>query len=437
MVDDRIVPCNLDAERSVLGAIILNDSVWPKAAALVSGHDFFRDAHRRIYEAMARLVATGSTPADFTLLNAELDRVGELGEVGGPAYVASLVDGLPHATNVEHYAAIVREKAVLRTLISQTTRLLTAAYTAEQESSTLIDEGVRDLLRLGDQRSAASMLAVDAVGRYITAFDEPDTSERLKTGYLDFDDLVGGVRVGELTIVAARPSVGKSSWALAAAQGVAKGQRTAAVFSLEMSIPALSARLIGWGARISPHRLESRQLIEPDYPKISAAWAALDGLPLVLEEVAPSLTQIAARCQVLQQQDRGLACIVVDYMQQMTPDARGRSREEEVSALSRGLKRLAKDRHLAVIAVSQLSRAPEGRADKRPHLSDLRESGALEQDADLVVLLYRQEMHSSKDEDKGTAEVIVAKNRNGPTGTVRMGWIEDFAQFVNLAPLTG
>lgn len=416
----------------MLGAVLLDDSAWPSVVERLVPGDFYRRAHALIFEAMARLIAAGSTPADFVLLKNELAKANDLDEVGGPAYLASLTDGLPHAVNAAHYADVIKEQATLRKTIFACQQLTADAYEASRSSSDLVEAGVRTLLSLAIDDRRTSVTAAQAVGDYIASLDDRDRHVGMKVGFTDFDALTLGVHRGELTIVAARPSVGKTSFALGAALGLARAGQPAAFFSLEMTPRRLAARLVAWGSRYSSAHIEAGELPPDAGARISHAWTALNGVPLRIEEVAPTLTQIAARCQKLQQVGT-LSCVIVDYLQLLSPDRRGRSREEDVAMISRGLKQLAKDRGVAVIACSQLSRASEDRKDKRPLLSDLRESGALEQDADTVVLLFRQAMHSQKDEDAGVAEVIVAKQRNGPTGVVRMAFLDHLAQFTNLA----
>lgn len=429
-VADRGLPHNLDAEEAVLGAVLLHESAWPVAAGLLAAQDFYRDAHARIWRAMARLVEQGATPSDLVLVNNELLRTGELETVGGPAYVASLLDRRAHVANVAHYAGVVAEKARLRGLIFASNRLLSAAYEAEETSGAIVEQGVGELFRLASV-GGGSALIEDAVGAYIATLDAgTGAALRIPTGFADLDELVDGVRRSALTIVAARPSVGKSSFGLQMALHAAKTVGPAVFFTLEMSRMQCSARTVAWGSGFSARQLERGQVPEKEMGRVSTAWTALSGVPLTIDDGAATMTQVAARCQRLRQAG-GLSVAVVDYLQFMCTSLR--ERQAEVAAISRGLARLSKDLDISVVALSQLSRAPEDRKDKRPQLSDLRESGALEQDADMVLLLFRQEMYSSKDEDKGMAECIVAKQRDGPTGVVRLAWIDYLAKFGNLA----
>jgi replicative DNA helicase len=433
VTDDRVVPHSLEAEKALLGSVLLKDAVWPEVASDVIARHFFRAAHQVIYEAMGQCKERGLAIELVTLKHVLGSR---LEGVGGSAYIASLIDGMPIAMNVKHYATIVREKALLRDTIDAGNALVAAAYGSDDEPAQVLEDGVRSLLSLAVKSATGPVPVGTAVREYVTALDTDATASVLPTGHHDLDELLaGGVRKGELTIVAARPSVGKTSFALGIGKAAAHAGGPGVVFSMEMRRQALAGRMLAWESRVDLHRASAHALSGDDYARMTDAWAKMDTLPLLIEDSVTTLTQATAWCQRLQQRPEGLACAVFDYIQLMSaPENRqDRSRNESVGSLSRGLKRLAQDLNIAVVACSQLSRAPEGRQDKRPHLSDLRESGALEQDADVAILLFREEMYKKTDDNAGIAEAIIAKQRNGPTGVTRLAFLSQFAQFCDLA----
>lgn len=426
-----VSPHSLEAERAVLGAVLISTKTWPIVSSSVSDRDFFRDAHRRIFLAMRRL-AERAVALDLLTLADELRSVGDIDECGGPAYLASLTDGVPTSTNVEHYAAIVKEKARLRSLVEIGSSLLVDAYDGSRRASTIADEIFGRLSSASTARADGAVLARTAVERYVSDVVQGE-SIRLPSGLTDLDALIGGFRAQDLVIIAARPSVGKTSFALGLADRMSQANVVVPFFSLEMSRHALASQLLASRSRVESGRFE-RGLAAPDeYDKISATVASLSDAPLFLETTARTLTEIDGWCRRIRDERGSIGCAVIDYLQLLSPPERLDSRQEQVAAISRGLKRLAKDLNIVVIALSQLGRAPEARRDKRPHLSDLRESGALEQDADLALLLFREEMHAPSPEVEGIAEVIVAKHRSGPTGVVRVVFIKKLAAFDNLA----
>jgi replicative DNA helicase len=431
MAKERVAPHNLDAERAVLGAILVHGPARHVAFAHVQPSDFFRDAHRKIFAAMLVLSERGVEP-DLITLREELSAWGLIEDVGGPAYVSSLADGVPRSANVEYYAGIVREKARLRSAIQHGTELARDAYAEQHPAIELVADMAKRLAADIGTSPERPATAAEAAREYTAELDAG--TALLHTGYLDADNLTGGIGLGDLTIVAARPSVGKTTMTLGMAKSIASTGRTVAYFTLEMKRSKMAARLMSWEARVQTTALERGLATENDYAAIADAQAALEGLPLFFDEHSRTLLEVDAWCRRLRDETGDLAAVFVDYMQLMVPvEAKGSSRQEQVAGLSRGLKRLGKDLKVAVVALSQLSRAPEARTDKRPQLADLRESGALEQDADMAVLLYRPEMHKKTDENKGIAELIVAKNRTGPVGVTRLYFDADFAQFRDLA----
>lgn len=432
MTIDRVLPHSLEAEKAVLGALLVEDKQRHVVFSIIGEADFYRSAHRLIFVAMLAL-SQESVTIDLLTVRAKLEQAGALEESGGPAYVSSLADGVPRSANVEHYAGIVKEHARRRTAIHLANELLAASYEASEPASASIDRVVG---RLIEQVGQTARRPIDAYGASVEYTEGLDAgTSMLPTGYIDLDELLGGLPIGNLTVVAARPSVGKTTMALGIADSVAQSGRVAAFFSLEMRRAELGARIASWRSRVQTTILERGCATDVDYANFAHGQATLADLPLVIDDTSSTLIEIDAWCRRIREERGDLACVVVDYLQLLMPSNRGRqsSRQEDVAAISRGLKRLAKDLRVSVVALSQLSRAPEARSDKRPHLSDLRESGALEQDADLAILLFRPEMHKRTDDNAGIAEFIVAKNRTGPVGVVQACFIEQIAKFDNLA----
>jgi len=438
---ERTLPHNLEAERSVLGAILVHNDAFNTAAQVIDGRDFYRDAHRRIFDRMVALSERGEA-IDFITLKEELSRGGELEEVGGPAYVASLVDGVPRATNVEYYARIVKEKATLRNLIYAANKILTNAYEADQESDLILDEAESSIFAVADDRLKAGFVPMrELVNESFPKIEQLFEHKRLvtgvPTGFVDLDEMTRGLQPGDLVIVAARPSMGKTSLVLNIAQHVAvQGEHTVGFFSLEMSKESLFIRLLTSEAQIDSHRLMSGHIADRDYSRISHALERLSSMRLFIDDTANiGVLEMRAKSRRLQA-EHGLSLIVVDYIQLMSARGRYENRTLELASISRSLKGLAKELNAPIVVLSQLSRAPESRSDHRPQLSDLRESGALEQDADVVILIYRDDAYNRdpNNPDAGTAELILAKQRNGPTGVVRLAFLREQTRFANLAP---
>jgi replicative DNA helicase len=437
---ERTLPHNLEAERSVLGAILVHNDAFNLAAQVIEPADFYRDAHRRIFDKMITLNERNHA-IDFVTLKEELARAGELDEVGGPAYVASLADGVPRATNVEYYAKIVKEKATLRNLIYAANKILTNAYEADQESDLILDEAESAIFSVADDRLKAGFvpmkeLVKESFPKIEQLFEQKRFITGVPTGFVDLDEMTRGLQPGDLIIVAARPSMGKTSLVLNISQYVAaQPDLVVGFFSLEMSKESLFIRLLTSEAQIDSHRLMSGAIGQKDYSRISHALETLSSMKLYIDDTASiGVLEMRAKCRRLQA-EHGLNLIVVDYIQLMSGRGRFENRTLELAAISRSLKGLAKELSVPIIVLSQLSRAPEARADHRPQLSDLRESGALEQDADLVGLIYRDDVYNKdpNNPDAGTAELIIAKQRNGPTGTVRLAFLREQTRFANLA----
>ena len=435
---DRTLPHNLEAERSVLGAILIHNDAFNQAAEVLNPRDFYRDAHRRIFEKMIQLSERGNA-IDFITLKEELSKSGELDEVGGPAYVASLVDGLPHATNVEHYARIVREKSTLRNLIFSANKILATAYEAELEPNLILDEAEQSIFAIAEDRVRAGFVSMRqlAHGSFETierAHEKKQLITGVPSGFTDLDELTAGFQGGDLVIIAARPSVGKTALALNIAQHVGtKTGRTVGIFSLEMSKEQLFLRMLTSEAHIDSHRLRTGFLVESDWGRLSHALGTLSEAKVFIDDT-PGIGVLEMRAKSRRlMSEHGLDMLIVDYIQLMQGRGRFENRTLELASISRSLKVLAKELSVPVVILSQLSRAPEARSDHRPMLSDLRESGALEQDADVVMLLFRPDQYPDvKPEDENIAEVNIAKQRNGPTGLVRLAFLKSETRFGNL-----
>ena len=440
---ERALPHNLEAERSVLGAILIQNEAYNTAVEVLRPEDFYRDAHRRIFD---KIIALGERQhaIDFITLKEELVRSGELDAIGGPAYIASLVDGVPRATNVEYYAKIVKEKAVLRNLISATNRIQMEAYEADQDASEILDRAEHAIFQIAEGRVRAGFvslydIAQDSVEAIQKAHEEKQLITGVPTGFHDLDNLTSGLQRGDLIIVAARPSMGKTSLALNIAQHVGTHTgKTVGVFSLEMSKEQLFLRMLSSEAAIDGHRLRTGFLRSDDWGRLTTALGTLGQAKVYIDDT-PSIGVLEMRAKARRlAAEHSLHLLVIDYIQLMQGRGRFDNRTQELGAISRSLKGLAKELDVPIIVLSQLSRAPESRSDHRPQLSDLRESGALEQDADVVLLIYREDVYNKEPgENENVAEIIIAKQRNGPTDTVKLAFIRERTRFENYDPRNG
>jgi replicative DNA helicase len=436
----RTLPHNLEAERSVLGAILVHNDAFNLAAQVIDSGDFYRDDHRRIFNCMVALNERNAA-IDFVTLKEELSRGGELDAVGGPAYVAALADGVPRATNVEYYARIVKEKSTLRSLIYAANKILTNAYEADQEADVILDEAEGSIFAVADDRLKAGFvpmreLVKESFPKIEQLFEQKRLITGVATGFADIDEMTRGLQPSDLVIVAARPSMGKTSLVLNICQHVATHGGVAGFFSLEMSKESLFMRMLASEAKIDMYRLMSGQIGQKEYGQITHAMETLSEAKLFVDDTAGiGALEMRAKARRLKA-EHGLSVLAIDYIQLMTGRGRFENRTLELASISRSLKGLAKELNVPIVMLSQLSRAPEARSDKRPMLSDLRESGALEQDADVVALIFREDMYKTGDEPSdsdGIAEIIIAKQRNGPTGTVKLAFIREQTRFGNLA----
>ena len=436
---ERSLPHNADAERTVLGAVLVDNQAFNSAAEILTRDDFYRDAHRRIFEAMATL-AEKSEPIDLVTLKNELGRTQSLDAAGGVAYLAGLVEGVPRLENVLPWSRIIREASVLRNLIHASARIAQEANDAQDTADAILDRAEQAIFAIAERKIRAGLVPVkDFIKTTFEAIEKlsqsKDALTGVPTGFIDLDRMTSGFQKGDLIILAARPSMGKTSLALNIARTAAQATaEPVAIFSLEMSKEQLVKRLIFAEARIESGLVTRGQLRDSDWSKLTTAWADLHKLPLFIDD-ASFLTplELRAKCRRLKA-EHGLGLIVVDYLQLMGSGGRVENRQQEISSISRSLKGLAKELEVPVLALSQLSRAPEARTDRRPQLSDLRESGAIEQDADVVMFIYRDHVYRPTEENRGSAELIVAKQRNGPTDTVNLVFLREFTRFENRAP---
>jgi replicative DNA helicase len=434
---DRTLPQNAEAERTVLGAVLVDNAAFNSAAEILTREDFHREGHRRIFDAMAAL-AERSQPIDLVTLKDELTRGGALEAVGGAAYLASLLDGLPRITSVEQWSRIIKEKAVLRNLIHASNRIAQSCFEGEEEAAVLLDRAEKSIFDIAEHRIRQGFVGIrEIVKESFRTIDQlaqsKDLVTGLPTGFVDLDEKTSGLQKGDLIILAARPAMGKTSLCLNIAQYASvKTGESVGIFSLEMSKEQLVLRMLCADARVDAHRLRTGNLQEKDWARLAKAYADLSASHIFIDDSASlSPLEMRAKCRRLKA-EHGLGLVVVDYLQLMHGGGRVENRQQEISAISRSLKGLAKELAVPVIALSQLSRAPEARTEKRPQLSDLRESGAIEQDADIVMFIFREDEYKPTDENRGVAEIIIGKQRNGPTGTVKLAFLKEFTRFENL-----
>jgi replicative DNA helicase len=447
---DRGLPSAVDAERSILGAILLDAHSYNQAAESLHPDDFSLDSHRRIFLRMMDLDATGR-PIDIITLQEELSRNKELESIGGVAYLASLTDGVPRRPSIEHYVKMVRDKALLRGLINAANGAIASAFEQSEPAEEILDAAEAAIFQVSDKRLGRGFLTIPQIVQ--DSFGSPDALTApsahitgLETHFKLFDEKTRGLQKSDLIIVAARPSMGKTAFALNVAENVAvHDKKVVAIFSLEMSREALLRRLLFSHARVDAHKMSSGFIGKDDTRKLATALNSLYEAPIFIDDTpGMSVHEMRAKARRLKQQQQNvLDLIVVDYLQLMAATALGgkrfENRTQEVSAISRGLKALAKELNVPVIAVSQLSRAPESRGgDHRPQLSDLRESGSIEQDADVVAFLFREEYYMKHEDAEakgldGIAELIIGKQRNGPTGSIPLVFLKNFTCFENKA----
>jgi replicative DNA helicase len=436
------MPANVEAERSILGAILLDNFSFNQAAEHLHPEDFSLDSHRKIYARMVEL-AESSRPIDLITLSEELDRTKELESIGDVAYVSSLLDGVPDRPSIEHYVKIVRDKAMLRGLIHAANAAISRAADQSDTAEEILSDTEAAIFQLSEQRIGRGFMGVQEIikekfGSIDALLQRGQRITGIATHYADLDEMTSGLQRSDLIIIAARPSMGKTAFAMNIAENAAiNDQKIVAVFSLEMSSEALLQRMLCSAARVDSHKFRTGSLWQDDTRKIAQALEKLTHAPVFIDDTPGiSLSEMRAKSRRLQQSQGGLDLIIVDYLQLMSAGGRRyENRTQEVSAISRGLKALAKELRVPVIALSQLSRAPESRGsgDHRPQLADLRESGSIEQDADLVAFIFREEVYKPDEPElDGIAELIIRKQRNGPTGTVKLAFLKSSTRFESM-----
>ena len=435
----KLPPQNVEAEQSVLGGILIENDAINKVMEILTPEDFYRDAHRRIYNALINL-STRDEPADLITLTNELRKIDQLDAAGGASYIASLIDSVPTAANIEYYAKIVKEKSILRQLIQTSTDIITESYQDRSDVESFLDEAERSIFQISENRVRPSFYPIrDIVKQSFRTLERLYEKKELVTGvpsgFKELDQMTAGFQPSDLIIVAGRPSMGKTAFCLNVAQYAAIEKRTpVAVFSLEMSKEQLVIRLLCSEAHVEGTKLRTGFLSEGDWPRLTIAAGNLSEAPIFIDDTAAlSILELRAKARRLKA-DQGLGMVIIDYLQLMKGRARVESRQQEISEISRSLKAVAKELNIPVIAVSQLSRRTEERTGMRPQLSDLRESGAIEQDADLILFLYRDEVYNRAEDNpnRGKAEMIIGKQRNGPTGKIDLAFLSKFTTFKDL-----
>ncbi|MEO8443939.1 MAG: replicative DNA helicase [Gammaproteobacteria bacterium] len=442
MADLPAPPSSNQAEQALLGGLMLDNSSWDRIADLVSAPDFFRPDHQLIFGAIQGL-AERSQPSDAVTLAEFLSSRGELANAGGAAYLGDLINDTPSAANVTYYAKIIRERALLRRLIEVGNEIASSAYRPEgRPIAELVDEAERRVFEIaerGQRRGSGFIRLSDILNSTIDRLDALHQSQGsitgLATGFTRLDEYTAGLQPGDLIIIAGRPSMGKTTLALNIAENAALGARkSAAVFSMEMSVEQLAFRMVSSLGRVDQAHLRNGRFGDDDWPRINGAIQQMAEAPIYIDDT-PSMTptEVRARARRLQR-ERGLDLIVIDYLQLMRVAGTAENRATEISEISRSLKGLARELRVPIIALSQLNRSVESRTDKKPVMSDLRESGAIEQDADLILFIYRDEVYNHDSPRKGIADINIAKQRNGPTGEFPLTFLGRFTKFENYAP---
>ena len=435
---DRIPPQNIEAEQAVLGAIFLEPSSLTVTSEVLIPEDFYRSAHQKIFNVMLKLNDEGKA-VDLITVTEELAATKSLEDVGGITYLSELAGSVPTAANVEYYARIVEEKSLLRRLIRTATNIAQEGYSREDEVAELLGEAEKNIMEVAQRKKSGSFTNIKDV--LVRTYDNIEELANRKgdvtgipTGFAELDRMTAGFQRNDLIIVAARPSVGKTAFALNIAQNVAtKTDETVAIFSLEMGAEQLVMRMLCAEGNINAQNLRTGALTDEDWRKLTMAMGSLSNAGIYIDDTpGVRIGEIRSKCRRLKQ-EHGLGMILIDYLQLIQGNGRsGENRQQEVSEISRSLKALARELEVPVIALSQLSRGVEQRQDKRPMMSDIRESGSIEQDADIVAFLYRDDYYDKESENKNIIEIIIAKQRNGPVGTVSLAFVKEYNKFVNL-----
>jgi replicative DNA helicase len=444
MAQLRVPPHSIEAESSVLGGLLLDNTAWDRVSDLVKEGDFYRHEHQLIFSAVAQLI-NASKPADVITVFEQLRGLGNAEEAGGLVYLNSLAQYVPSAANIRRYAEIVRERGILRKLLTASDEIATKAFNPQGKSvAQILDEAEQKIFNIGEEGSRMKQgfqgmdtLVIDLMDRVQEMADNPNDITGVPTGFYDLDRMTAGFQAGDMIVLAARPSMGKTALAINIAEHVALNEGLpVAVFSMEMGASQLAVRIVGSIGRINQGHLRTGKLTDEEWPRLTEAIEKLRNISLHIDET-PGLSpsELRANARRLARQCGKLGLIVVDYLQLMSGSggSNGENRATELGEISRGLKMLAKELQCPVIALSQLNRSVEQRTDKRPMMSDLRESGAIEQDADIIMFIYRDEYYNKDSKEPGVAEVIIGKQRNGPTGTVKLAFLNSLTRFESLA----
>ena len=435
----KLPPQHIEAEQSILGGILIENEAINRVTEILDADDFYRDTHRKIFNALINL-SERDEPADLITLTNELRKSDQLDSIGGASYLASLIDSVPTAANIQYYARIVKEKAILRKLIQTSTEIITQSYEDRGDVEGFLDEAERAIFDISEKRVRPSFYPIREIVKESFAtieklFKKKEAVTGVPSGFKELDRMTAGFQPSDLIIIAGRPSMGKTAFCLDVAKYAAIDNKIpVAIFSLEMSKEQLVIRMLCSQAHVEGTRLRTGYLNESDWPKLTIAAGSLSESPIYIDDSAAlSVLELRAKARRLKS-DHGLGMVIVDYLQLMKGRSRVESRQQEISEISRSLKALSKELNIPVIAVSQLSRKTEERTGNRPQLSDLRESGAIEQDADLILFIYRDEVYNRSEDNpnRGKAEVIIGKQRNGPIGKIDLAFLDKFTTFKDL-----
>lgn len=435
---EKLPPQNIDAEMAVLGSMLIDRDAIIQAIETLSGEYFYKDSHKKIYAAIVKIFDENKG-VDLITVTDELRRSSSLDEAGGPGYITSLASGVPTSANFIHYAKIVKDKAILRKLIETSIQITNKCYNASQDVDELLDRSEQMIFDITSKKvesrfSPLRDIIKDSIDMIDSLYQRKENITGLATGFRELDIKTAGLQASDLIVVAGRPSMGKSALAACIAEHIAVVEKKpVAFFSLEMSKEQLAQRALCSHARVEAHKVRSGFLSQADWPKLVSAAGKLFEAPIYIDDT-PGISALELRAKARRMKSQyDIKLIILDYLQLMQGPAKSESRQQEISEISRSLKALARELNVPIVAISQLSRAVEQRSDRRPQLSDLRESGAIEQDADLVILLLREEYYNPTEENKGIAEVIIAKQRNGPVGNLKLAFIGEYMRFENLA----
>lgn len=436
---DKIPPQNLEAEMAVLGSMLLDEDAISIACELLDKDSFYKDSHKKIFESILNLYNLNKA-VDLITLTDELKKDGVLEGVGGVSYLTALVNSVPTAANISHYVTIVKEKSILRTLLNNATRIISLCYESEGANiDEVVDNAERFIFEVSDRKNEGTYshlkeIVKDTIETIDKLYQKKAHVTGIPSGFIDFDIKTAGLQPSDLIVIAGRPSMGKSAFALGIAEYAGVVEKIPlAMFSLEMSKEQLVQRMLCSHARVDAHKVRTGYLAPSDWPRLTAAAGKLSEAPIFIDDTPGiSVMELRAKARRLKAH-QNIQLIILDYLQLMRGSYGIENRQQEISEISRSLKALARELHVPVIAISQLSRAVEARTDHRPQLSDLRESGAIEQDADLVTLILREEYYNSTSENQGVAEVIIAKQRNGPVGSLKLAFIKEYPRFENMA----